>query len=110
VTIFAFDILLRSIAEVGYFFRFYFFVDIAACLIIVYSSFADNVSIFIVLSFSKVIMIVRMTDIVMAYKQWSRKRLISKVTELRKKLHRRDKKKRGYAMNRNANLDTILSK
>lgn len=64
-----FDIILRSIAEQGYFGRFYFFVDLAACMIILYSSFANDVSIFIILSFSKVIMIVRMTDVVMAYKR-----------------------------------------
>ena len=59
---------MKSISEAKYFFGFYFTVDVAACLIILYSSFVDNVSIFVILSFSKTIMIVRITNIIDSYK------------------------------------------
>lgn len=67
--LFVADIICRSIAEKGYVCRFFFFVDLAAVIIIAYSSFVSDISIFITLSFLKIIMIIRTTDIVIAYKQ-----------------------------------------
>jgi hypothetical protein len=69
VIVFIVDIIARSFAEKGYFPRFYFVVDIFSACIIVYSSSVTSVSIFITVSFLKIIMIVRITDMVSAYKQ-----------------------------------------
>jgi len=59
---------MRSIADHKYFLGFYFVVDVAVCFIILYSSFVNDVSIFVVLSFSKTIMIIHITDVIDAYK------------------------------------------
>lgn len=67
--IFVADIIARSFAEKGYFFKFYFFVDLITVVLIIYSSYVSDISIYITLSFLKIIMIVRITDLVVAYKQ-----------------------------------------
>lgn len=69
IVIFTFDILWRSIAESGYFFRFFFFVDLSSMFIIAWSSFVSDISTYIILSFLKIIMIVKVTELVVTYKQ-----------------------------------------
>ena len=84
ILVFIFDIIARSYSEKGYFLKFFFFVDIFSIIVIIFSSVVNDISTFITLSFLKIIMIVRVTDVVMNYKAWNRKRLMKKVILLKK--------------------------
>jgi hypothetical protein len=68
------DICFRCFLEVKYFPRFFFFTDIASILFIFACAFIENISYWITLSFLKIIMVVRITNILMAYKEWNRAR------------------------------------
>lgn len=83
VVLFILDIIVRSFTEKKYFFNFFFFVDIFSLVIIIYSAAVNDISIFITLSFLKIIMIVRITDLVSSYKAWARKRLIRRVQAMK---------------------------
>lgn len=80
ILLFLIDIITRAVVEPGYFFRFFFFVDCISMVIIIGSLMVTNVSFYVVLSFLKTIMIVRVTDIVVRYKKWQRKRLVDHVS------------------------------
>lgn len=84
ILIFIFDIIARSYSEKGYFLKFFFLVDIFSIIVIIFSSIVNDISLFITLSFLKIIMIVRVTDVVMNYKAWNRKRLMKKVMMIKK--------------------------
>jgi hypothetical protein len=75
--------------------KFFFLVDIFSLLVIIYSSTVTDISLFITMSFLKLIMIVKVTDLVVNYKAWSRKRLMMQVKamkEKQKKMHSHGKK------------------
>lgn len=86
VILFILDILVRSFVEKKYFFNFFFFVDIFSVVIIIYSSWVSDISIFITLSFLKIIMIVRVTHLVLSYKAWVRSRLMKKVKAIKRQM------------------------
>ena len=68
------DIMFRSLFVPSYFFKFFFFTDCLAIFLIVGSAFAFYITYWMTLAFSKLIMVVRITDVVMAYKNWMRVR------------------------------------
>lgn len=77
--LFIVDIVSRSIVEEGYFLRFFFLVDVFSLVIIFASIIVTDVAFYIVLSFLKTIMIVRITQIVVSYRKFARKKLVEKV-------------------------------
>ena len=92
VIIFVFDIIARAFSEKGYFMNFFFLVDIFCLIVIIYSSTVTDISLFITLSFLKLIMIVKITDLVMNYKAWSRQRLMDKVIKIKEAMKRLENK------------------
>lgn len=87
------DIITRSVVENGYLLRFFFFVDCFSLLIVLISIFVTDVSFYVVLSFLKIIMIVRVTNIVVSYRKWSRSKLVERALKKRREKEDRSNKR-----------------
>lgn len=70
---FVIDIILRCFTDKGYFFWFFFFADLACLFFIVSSAVVTSISIWITLSFLKILMVLKITSLIQAYKEWRRK-------------------------------------
>lgn len=76
--IYATDIVFRSMFQDNYILKFFFFTDIVSIFLILGAAFAMNISQWNGLAFSKMIMVVRITDVVISYKDWVRSRKYKK--------------------------------
>ncbi len=85
VILYIIDIIFRSIQEQKYFLRFFFIVDVGCVFLILGSAFIENISYWITLSFLKILMVVKITNIIFAYKEFMRKRKIKKKLKNSKK-------------------------
>ena len=66
------DIIVRCFTDKGYFFRFFFWADIVCLFFIVSSTIVTSISIWITLSFLKILMVLKITSLIQAYKEWRR--------------------------------------
>lgn len=64
------DIIVRCFTDKGYFFRFFFWADIVCLFFIVSSTIVTSISIWITLSFLKILMVLKITSLIQAYKEW----------------------------------------
>jgi len=101
LVVFMANITLNSFVEPGYLLRFFFFVDCISFVIIFASIFVTNVSIYVVLSFLKTIMIVRVTNIVVSYRKYSRKKLVERVLKRKRETEREEQRKTRLRKERN---------
>jgi hypothetical protein len=67
------DIVLRCITDRGYFLRFYFWADIACVFFIIGSAIIEIISYWILFSFLKILMVLKITSLIQAYKEWRRR-------------------------------------
>lgn len=69
------DLILRSIVEPKYFPYFFFWADVICVFFIVASAIITSISLWITLSFLKILMVLKVTKIILTYKEfrWSRK-------------------------------------
>ena len=65
---------LKCITNMKYRFSFFFLCDLASMIFIIGSAIINNISNWITLSFLKIVMVVKVTDIIMDFKVWNRKR------------------------------------
>lgn len=91
------DLILRCFTDKGYFLRFFFFADIACLVFIVASAIIEIISLWILFSFLKILMVLKITSLIQAYKEW------------RRRLKFRSKMRKERAQRQNAN-SSILGK
>ena len=78
IIIFVIDIIVRCVVQKGYFPYFFFWVDCANVIFILGSAVIQDVSLWITLSFLKVLMLVKITDVIMSVKEKRREWKIKK--------------------------------
>ena len=95
-----------------------FLEDKKVIIVVIVSTNVTDVSLYLVLSFLKIIMIVRITTIVVEYRKWNRKRLVERVLkerkeDMNKEKDKEKKKKKGGVANpksqkyKDTNIQTI---
>ena len=72
----------KNFTNKEYRFSFFLWCDIASMIFIIGSAVVSDISNWITLSFLKIVMVVKVTDIIMEFKAWNRKRKLVKKLKL----------------------------
>lgn len=102
------DITVRSITESGYVLRFFFWTDVSALIFITFSALTQDISRWITVSFLKMVMVVRITNIVTAYKELRRSMKLK--NQKREKEKKKNNRRTIMDKNRSGSTASIISK